>query len=73
MGVGWVGVFCILGLTLNKITNLIQGYSLVSEQPQNFSDVQWRECQVQEGAGRIQLLQERKSWRKSPPRTTLGA
>lgn len=42
IGVGWVGVFCILGLTLNKITNFIQGYSLVFEQPQNFSDVQWR-------------------------------
>lgn len=53
--VGWVGVFCILELTLRKIIKVIQGYSLVSERLTKlfFSDVQWFECHVQEGAGRM--------------------
>lgn len=54
-GVGWVGVFCILELTLHKIIKVIQGYSLVSERPTKLFlfDVQWFECHEQEGAGRM--------------------
>lgn len=70
LGVGWVGIFCILELTLNKIIKVIQRYSLVSERPTKFYflDVQWCECYryVQEGAGKMQRLQGWRSRRKSP-------